>query len=137
MPESSMDQLAVELAARLGWSEEAAFLGLRANFCCEYCDRPILRSVEDYETWQNDHVLPTSRGGSDDHRVNKALACKMCNFLKRHTLLEEPIEGLNRDQLVVRYRAMVQERRRRKDAEFAKVQEVFRELGLTPRGLAG
>ena len=136
MPNPSLDQLASELAARLGWSEEAAFLGLRASFCCEYCDRPLLRSAEDYDTWQNDHVLPTSRGGSDDYRTNKALACKMCNLLKRHTLLKEPIEGLDRDQLVVRYRAMIQERRRRQDAELAKIRQVFRELGLNARGLA-
>jgi hypothetical protein len=132
----SLDQLASELADRLGWSQEAAFLGLRAGFCCEYCDRPLLRSVEDYDTWQNDHVLPTNRGGSDDYKANKALACKMCNFLKRHTLLEDSIEGLNRDQLVVRFRAMIQERRRRKDAEFGRIQEVFRELGLTAKGLS-
>ena len=136
MPES-WDQLALELAKRLGWSVEAAFLGLRASFCCEYCDRPLLRSVEDYDTWQNDHVLPTSRGGSEDYVTNKALACKLCNFLKRHTLLDVPVEGLDRAQLVIRYRAMIQERRRRKDEEFAKVREAFGELGLTPKGLTG
>jgi hypothetical protein len=135
VPES-IDQLAAKLADQLGWSEEAALLGLRAGFCCEYCDRPLLRSVEDYDTWQNDHVLPTSRGGSDDYRTNKALACKMCNFLKRHTLLDDPIEGLDRDQLVVRFRAMIQERRRRKEAEFRRILEVLRELGVTAKGVS-
>lgn len=137
MPDPSWDLLAVELAARLGWSEEAAYLGLRADFCCEYCDRPMLRSVGDYDMWQNDHVLPASRNGSDDYRANKALACKMCNFLKRHTRLEEPTEGLDRGQLVNRYRAMIQERQRKKDSEFARIRQVFSELCLEVRGITG
>jgi hypothetical protein len=133
---SEIEQLATEIVARLGWSEEAAFLGLRARFCCEYCDRPLLRSIEDYDTWQNAHVLPRSRGGSEDYRAKKAMACKTCNFMKRHTLLNEPVTDLDRDQLIQRYREVFQERRRRKAEELATVRAVFRELHLSPEGLS-
>lgn len=124
-------ELASRIAERLRWSVEAAFLGLRAGFRCEYCGRPLLRSVEDYDSWQNDHVLPVSRGGSEDYVTNKALSCKTCNFVKRHTLLEEPLEVLTREEIVLRYREVIRERRTTKQQDLDQVCSVLTELGVT------
>ena len=71
-----------ELIERFGWSDEAVHLGIRAGFKCEYCDRDLLASFDNYDAWQNDHIIPTSKGGSD-HPDNIAIVCKTCNFLKR------------------------------------------------------
>lgn len=70
------------LVEDFGWSEEAARLGVRAGFRCEYCGRDLLASVDDYDAWQREHVIPPSKGGGDDLE-NLAVSCKTCNFLKR------------------------------------------------------
>ena len=50
-------------------------------FKCEYCGRDLLASIEDYDAWQLDHVVPTSKEGPDSFE-NLALCCKACNFMK-------------------------------------------------------
>jgi hypothetical protein len=54
---------------------------MRDNFTCQYCD-------ESSEVWTVDHVIPRSRGGSNN-RQNLVCACPECNGLKgRRTPLE-------------------------------------------------
>lgn len=50
----------------------------RARHRCEYCRAP--QRVSGYR-FHIDHVIPTSRGGSDD-AGNRALACGPCNLAK-------------------------------------------------------
>jgi 5-methylcytosine-specific restriction endonuclease McrA len=57
------------------WSLETLYIGFRADFQCEYCGRPLLRSPEDYKLWEKDHIVA---GGGDDP-ANLALACTVCN----------------------------------------------------------
>jgi CRISPR/Cas system Type II protein with McrA/HNH and RuvC-like nuclease domain len=111
----------VEVLVRtFGWSEGAAKLGIRADFRCEYCDRDLLASVDDYDSWQNDHIVPVSKGGTDDHD-NMAVACKTCNFIKRNwTPKEEGVEG-QRDGMVREARAMIQQKRAKKLAEVSQI----------------
>lgn len=69
-----------ELITRFGWSEEAAKLGIRSNFRCEYCGCNLLESVDNYKSWQKDHIIPISRGGDEKDFDNIALSCRTCNF---------------------------------------------------------
>lgn len=66
------------LVAAGKWSESAARRGFRAGFKCEYCDRDLLASVNDYKEWQEDHIVPLSSGGADEEE-NLAVACRTCN----------------------------------------------------------
>jgi 5-methylcytosine-specific restriction endonuclease McrA len=103
-----------------GWSQEALTLGRRANFACEYCDRDLLASIEAYHAWTVDHIHPTTKGGPDTLE-NKALACRLCNAVKRHTVLELP-ENLDRAGRVKRYREeIVEPRRAAKEAQLQAV----------------
>jgi len=60
------------------WDENNVILGIRADFKCEYCDRDLLASVNDYKEWQVDHIIPLSKGGADFNE-NKAVCCRTCN----------------------------------------------------------
>ena len=136
MDHEALAAMAPVLAERLGWSDEAAYLGLRAGFHCEYCDRPLIGSIEDYDAWQNDHIHPRTRKGSDDYVKNKALACKTCNFIKRHTEVKCNPDTLSRAELVLLYREIVKERRARKQMELDKIHAALSELGVKESRLA-
>jgi len=73
------EQIVKTLVATGKWSESAARRGVRAKFKCEYCDRDLLASVDDYKEWQEDHIVPFSDGRKDAEE-NIAIACRTCNF---------------------------------------------------------
>ena len=50
----------------------------RARYRCEYCNKDMLASRNDYLSMQSDHIVPKSDGGSDDVK-NQALSCAPCN----------------------------------------------------------
>lgn len=62
----------------------------RANLCCEYCRRPQpITGI----TFHIEHILPRSRGGSDDLN-NLALSCPTCNYRKQDKIvIEDPETG--------------------------------------------
>ena len=118
------DDLIAELRS-LGWSEEAFEIGLRARFQCEYCDRDLLASLDDYDAWQVDHIVPASREGAS-HISNYALSCKTCNFLKRHSLPVESIDPVaDRKHAIAVIRAFVQVRRDVKNERVRKIRELI------------
>ena len=88
-------------------------------FKCEYCGRDLLASIEDYDAWQLDHVVPTSKDGPDSFE-NLALCCKACNFMK---LRYAPI-GATRDERILDARRHIEERRARKTAELYRVRAI-------------
>lgn len=60
-----------------------------ADCTCRYCGRlGDMRLDPDGRTWQMDHVVPLSRGGSID-LSNVALACAGCNRLKGSMTADE------------------------------------------------
>ncbi len=122
-----------ELTGPLSWSPESLALGIRAGFRCEYCGRDLLASVDAYDTWQTDHIHPTSRGG-DDSIDNKAVACGTCNRLKRHTVLDLGPES-SREQMIGAYwRDVIEPRREEKRARLTRVKELIARLNLTTPG---
>ena len=61
------------------WGDgNAAVLGLRAGFNCEYCGKYLLQSVDNYVDWEADHIDPRSAGGPNNFD-NLALSCRQCN----------------------------------------------------------
>lgn len=105
----TVEELAAQLIP-LGWSLEAVQLGVRANFCCEYCDADLLATIESYDSWQRDHIVAVAGGGAD-HIDNLALSCKLCNFLKRHTRTAGSVTPANRQEAIDLTRKLIHERR--------------------------
>ena len=115
----------LEMLRPWGWSAEAVDLGIRADFRCEYCDRDLIASVTDYDAWQVDHILP--RVDQRDEFWNLALACKTCNFLKRHSITTTPIDPKNaRRHAIGVVSEMIKERRARKQTQVDFLQQKFR-----------
>jgi 5-methylcytosine-specific restriction endonuclease McrA len=56
----------------------------RDNFACRYCGR----SVKEKVILQIDHIIPLSKGGTNNHN-NLITACKECNLGKSDVLLEQ------------------------------------------------
>ena len=50
----------------------------RAGYCCEYCRSQLKFSADSFSV---EHIVPRSRGGSDD-LSNLALSCQRCNNAK-------------------------------------------------------
>jgi CRISPR/Cas system Type II protein with McrA/HNH and RuvC-like nuclease domain len=133
MDESNCKALRTELIG-LNWSEEAIDLGINQNFKCCYCGRDLLASIEDYDVWQFDHIVPVSKNGADS-TANKVIACKLCNFSKRNwnpqdVAGKEPsLEELQRFA-----KAHVTEQRQKKTAHLNKVKEVLLRYKLIDQG---
>ncbi len=123
------NDLVVALVEQCGWSKPQAELGTRAGFECEYCGRPLLASIEDYDAWQVDHIVPLSKHGEDEP-WNLALSCKICNFMKRNWL---PPEGLDpkssRAASIAAVRALISEKRAATQRELDSVAALVKQLG--------
>jgi len=116
----------IRVLVPLRWSDWQALLGYHANFCCEYCDRDLLASVHDYDAWHVDHILPTSKGGKDE-QWNRALSCKVCNFVKSNRLLTGDIDvRQNRAAAILAIRQALVELRNEKQGRLDRVREHFR-----------
>ena len=62
----------------------------RDNFKCQYCGR----SAKDGAILEIDHIVPKSKGGTDDPE-NLITACRECNRGKGNKILKEGINGRN------------------------------------------
>lgn len=86
------DEICKILVNQYGWSQDQIDAGIRAGFKCEYCSRDLLASVDDFDSWQCDHIIPTTKGGCNG-LDNYAIACKTCNFIKRNWIFNENIKN--------------------------------------------
>ena len=95
------------------WDKDAVLLGLRAEFKCEYCGKNLLASVDNYKEWQVDHIVPLSKGGTDDFD-NLALSCRTCNVCLKNKWnpLQDSNEKLNREQLIKKTKEYITNRRK-------------------------
>jgi hypothetical protein len=91
--------------------------GLRSNFRCEYCDKDLLASVDNYDAWHMDHIVPLSRNGPHAFE-HIAVCCGTCNYIKRAYMPE----GSSREEKVSDARRYVQEHRSRKLASLNQIQ---------------
>ena len=87
---------------------------IRCNFKCEYCDRFLLGSIEDYDTWQWDHLEPVTKGGSPGDETNGAIACKHCNFMKGDFVPSQSLAEFGRERYIAEIRAFLNTERQKK-----------------------
>lgn len=95
--------------------------GLFQDFRCVYCDRDLLASYDDYNSWACDHIIPVARDGNGTEE-NIVICCRTCNFLKRSYVPS----GDTRAERVADARRYVQERRSSHEARIAAMRMLVR-----------
>jgi 5-methylcytosine-specific restriction endonuclease McrA len=75
---NDLNEITEKLVATGKWGERAVRIAARSDFKCAYCDRDLLASVDNYKSWQEDHIVPLDSGGEDTEE-NLALSCRTCN----------------------------------------------------------
>ena len=94
-------------------------IAVRAEFRCEYCGKYLLESIEAYDSWQIDHIVPNR----DNSPENLALTCKICNFAKRHSGRKELEQCKTRSERIKCAQQIISERISQKKINLAKVKE--------------
>ncbi len=112
------------LRKELQFPEDQIEIAIRANFCCEYCGKYLLESVDIYDSWQLDHIVPNGNDASE----NIALACKTCNFAKRNSGEGELEKCNTRSEKIELAKNIILERRSRKEANLNKVRSFAKQL---------
>jgi 5-methylcytosine-specific restriction endonuclease McrA len=108
-----MQKIIESLVSTGQWGENDVVLGIRAGFKCEYCDKDLLATVDNYKEWQKDHIIPKSKGGEDINE-NIAISCKTCNVnIKSRWNPADELEEENatREELINVVREYVRNRR--------------------------
>jgi 5-methylcytosine-specific restriction endonuclease McrA len=120
-PERARDAVR-RIMATNKWSLESLYIGLRADFKCEYCGRDLLGSPADYKLWETDHVVP----GNGDTPDNLALACTVCNckFKNSWWRPDETSTPKERNVRIEEVRQYIEQRR----AETAKEVEYLKQI---------
>lgn len=121
MSKEKNSQVVEDLQRLFRFGEWNAKRGLESGFRCEYCNRDLLASFNDYDSWQIDHVIPSSKGGIHEYD-NMAVSCKTCNFLKRDYLPT----GETRNERLADARRHVQELREMREDELSQIRELVR-----------
>lgn len=52
------EELLIEKLLKYNWDTTNIKLALRAKCKCEYCDKNMLESINNYKLWQVDHIIP-------------------------------------------------------------------------------
>jgi HNH endonuclease len=89
--------------------------GIDQDFKCIYCGCDLLRSIDDMDRWNIDHIDPTLLGPEREALGNLAVACKLCNFVKRRY---RP-SGNTRDERIADAKARISEGREQKTKALA------------------
>jgi len=86
--------------------------GIRAGFHCEYCDRDLLASLDDYKACAQDHIVPGKLGGPDGIE-NMAVASHPCNSAYKKDWAPRTAAGKepSREELIDVTRVMIAEKR--------------------------
>ena len=105
------------------WGPMGIACGLRAGFRCEYCDRDLLSSLDDYKAWAQDHI---QRLGSADTFENMAVACHPCHSAYKKAWDPRYVAGptASRAELVTATRKLIAEKRAAEQAVLTEVREV-------------
>ncbi|QXP71268.1 HNH endonuclease [Polaribacter sp. R2A056_3_33] len=118
---------------KLGWDHTNIDLGLRANCKCEYCDKYLFESVDNYKLWQVDHIIPKISGYKDvENFDNKAISCVQCNTAFKGKWNPADQIGYNkiRENYIEVIRKYIKEKRTKKEAELSEIKEIFKELEI-------
>ena len=113
-----------ELRSKLNFPVQQMHIAVRAQFRCEYCGKNLLESVDAYDSWQIDHIIPRNDDPENEDIENKALTCKTCNFAKRHSATEALLNCTSRQERIDEARKIVWDRRAQKEVTLMKVREL-------------
>lgn len=119
-----------KLVATGKWSEILARVSERAGHCCEYCGLDFFKSIENYKSWECDHIVPQSAGGPDEID-NIAASCRVCQFCFKRWYNPQNDAGSNatRAELIEAARRYIE----KKKQEFAQQLERERDIiGYSP-----
>ncbi len=120
-----LSETEVQRLCQLGWGTRDLALGERADFKCEYCQRNLLGSVEDYKLWEIDHIIPTHLGGADDLE-NWAVSCLVCNFkLKGRWDPRNSAESLGREDLIYACKTYIDEVRKNNELRLEEIVSII------------
>ena len=99
-------------------------IGQRAGHKCEYCDKDLLDSVDNYESWQFEHIIPKS-AEINEKDENYALNCYVCNKLKDDWNPKD-IAGQNasREKLIQVARQYIAQKRRDSAKKLSKYRKI-------------
>jgi 5-methylcytosine-specific restriction endonuclease McrA len=101
-----------ELMATGHWGELQVELGLLYDFRCGYCYKDLIADADSHRDWQQDHLIPSSRDGTDEIG-NLVLCCRTCNHFKGKWNPAEHLNGLeqNKDNMTDIARVYINSRR--------------------------
>ena len=88
------------------------------NHRCVYCGRDMLVDFETFMTVQEDHLVPTSKGGRNE-RDNIVTSCSVCNMLKGNYTLTDDYNPERRNEYIAAIREHIMHRRAVRMADFA------------------
>lgn len=110
-----------------GWSASTLELAEKTGFRCEYCGKDFFGSLDDYYSFEVEHIIP--RGKGEDNPENLTVACSTCNFLKRRWDPSLKVgDGATRDQLISAARQYVLNQRRDKEEKVEKERSLARQI---------
>ncbi len=108
MRQHVIDQLGREGLAH-AWTTEVCE---RAGYKCEYCDKDMLASMDNFLSWKLDHIIPEAAGG-DRTLENMALSCRECKVQFKGSWNPVYVAGedASREELIFAVREDVKEKR--------------------------
>ena len=129
------EELVEQLVSQFRWSREQIELGLRDRFKCRYCDKDLLASVDKFKEWTLDHIVPKSKlkEGAEDPQ-NIAVACWVCNVIKRQWDPRTTMPLGNREDLIEVVRKFLDEKRAHLEEDLSKQRELVTRLRESWRG---
>lgn len=121
-----MNEFLIAELKKMNYSHRDAVVFVRAEGRCEYCNTEMIHDRIAWDAVQFDHIIPKSKGGSDDEE-NLALACKVCNNAKM-TFLPT---GSNREERIASAQTHIQNRRKHADMFWKAISDLFKIHGYT------
>jgi len=82
---------------------------IRDEYKCVYCDTDLKSRFNDWMSIEIDHIVPKSKGGSDD-LDNRATSCSACNSFK-HSYIPNNFENMSREELIKAIRKKIKIKR--------------------------
>jgi len=121
------EQIIKELVAQ-GWSRQTLSMWRRANYKCEYCGKSLIDSADDYFfSAEKDHVVP----GAGEELENLALACRVCNRIKRRKNFTEGGTIIQRSEIIAKAAQYIAQIRKRDLDRLAVQLKLLRSLDKT------
>lgn len=139
-------QTLLQQLAKYQWSDETLHIWANSDFKCVYCDLYMLTSLDTFQQGVIDHILPRSRyPHMTESASNKALACWVCNRIKRHwdpNTRKSPVvfetgnilTSEQRDELIRRARGYVERMRLKKSDDWMETERAIADYRCRKKG---